>query len=120
MGHINGIDHVQVAMPVGAEELARSFYGDILGLTEIEKPAVLSGRGGAWFACGTSQIHLGADEDFEPAKKAHPALKVSDFNVFIAALGDLGISVNLEETVSGHLRATIHDPFGNRVELIAQ
>ena len=71
-----GIDHVQMAMPNGAEDRARRFYGAVLGMPEIPKPQALAGRGGCWFAAGTAEVHLGVEEDFRPAKKAHPALVV--------------------------------------------
>lgn len=119
MGYITGIDHVQLAMPVGAEELARQFYSGVLGLDEIAKPAMLAVRGGAWFACGASQLHLGADSAFVAAKKAHPALIVTDFAAFAAHLQARGVTVQDEPEVAGRRRATIADPFGNRVELIA-
>ena len=75
---VYGIDHVQLAMPAGGEALARRFYGEVLGLTEIPKPANLAARGGAWFECGPLQLHLGVEADFRPAKRAHPALLVTD------------------------------------------
>lgn len=78
------IDHVQVAAPAGCEPEARRFYGGLLGLPEIEKPAPLAGRGGAWFACGPQELHVGVAEDFAPARKAHPALRVEP-----TALGSL-------------------------------
>ncbi len=119
MHYITGIDHVQLAMPVGAERLARQFYGDVLGLAEIPKPAPLSLRGGAWFQCGPVQLHLGADPEFLPAKKAHPALVVAQFAAFCALLEGQGVALVPEESVGGRLRATLFDPFGNRLELIA-
>jgi catechol 2,3-dioxygenase-like lactoylglutathione lyase family enzyme len=119
MGHITGIDHVQLAMPAGAEEQARQFYSGVLELPEIEKPAVLAVRGGAWFQCGPVQLHLGADPAFLAAKKAHPALVVDGFADFCALLASRGVLVTPEETVGGRLRAGIADPFGNRIELIA-
>lgn len=119
MGNITGIDHVQLAMPVGAEEAARAFYSGVLGLPEIEKPAVLAVRGGAWFRCGPVQLHLGADAAFQAARKAHPALVVDGFEEFVAALARQGVDIRPEDTVGGRLRATLHDPFGNRIELIA-
>ena len=119
MGTITGIDHVQLSMPVGAEELARQFYHGMLGLSEIVKPASLALRGGAWFECGAAQLHLGADLDFQAAKKAHPALVVVDFALFCALLEERGVTVTPKETVAGRLRATLFDPFGNRLELIA-
>lgn len=119
MSYISGIDHVQIAMPVGAEALARQFYHGVLGLPEIPKPAVLAVRGGVWFQCGSVQIHLGADPDFQAAKKAHPALVVSDFPALSDALARHGVAVHPEEVVGGRQRANVFDPFGNRVELIA-
>ena len=67
------IDHVQLAMPAGEEETARRFYRDLLGMAEIPKPPELAKRGGCWFESGTVQIHLGVEQDFRPAQKAHPA-----------------------------------------------
>jgi catechol 2,3-dioxygenase-like lactoylglutathione lyase family enzyme len=119
MEHITGIDHVQLAMPVGAEALARQFYSGVLGLAEVAKPAVLAVRGGAWFQCGPAQLHLGADPSFQAAKKAHPALVVADFDAYCAILEGRGLDLKLEEPVGGRARATLFDPFGNRLELIA-
>jgi catechol 2,3-dioxygenase-like lactoylglutathione lyase family enzyme len=120
MAHITGIDHVQMAMPVGAEDIARAFYSGILGLAEIPKPAVLAVRGGVWFACGGAQLHLGADPEFQAARKAHPALVVTDYPAFAARLSEHGVTFKLEDVVAGRARATLADPFGNRLELIAQ
>lgn len=118
MTHIAGIDHVQLAMPVGGEDIARGFYTGVLELAEIEKPAILAVRGGAWFQCGAAQLHLGADPDFMAAKKAHPALLVRDFAAFARQLSAKGVELKAEDSVGGRRRATIFDPFGNRVELI--
>jgi catechol 2,3-dioxygenase-like lactoylglutathione lyase family enzyme len=119
MVFITGLDHVQVAMPPGAEDLARAFYSGVLGLAEIPKPAVLAVRGGVWFQCGSVQLHLGADPEFQPARKAHPALVTGDYSALMAHLDAHGIAASQEDPVNGRLRATIADPFGNRVELIA-
>lgn len=73
-----GLDHVQVAAPRGCEAEARRFYGTILGLVEVEKPETLRGRGGVWFRCGEQQLHVGVDDAFAPARKAHPAFCVAD------------------------------------------
>ena len=73
------IDHFQLAMPAGEEGTARSFFRDLLGMTEIPKPTELAKRGGCWFQSGTVQIHIGADKDFHPATKAHPALRCRDY-----------------------------------------
>jgi len=105
---ITGIDHVQVAAPPGCEAEARRFYGELLGLPEIEKPEELKPRGGVWFKCGDSgqQLHIGVTENFTPASKAHPAFTVT-------ALGDM----NLPLTWDGP-RCYLSDPWGNRIELV--
>ena len=119
MAYITGIDHVQLAMPVGAEDIARQFYSGVLGLAEIPKPAPLALRGGVWFQCGGMQLHLGADPEFQAARKAHPALVVADLASFAAHLTGHGVALKSEDEVAGRARATLADPFGNRVELIA-
>jgi catechol 2,3-dioxygenase-like lactoylglutathione lyase family enzyme len=80
-----GLDHVQVAAPAGCEQVARRFYGELLGLDEVAKPASLAAAGGVWFACGAQGLHVGVAEDFAPAAKAHPGLRVAD----TAALDEL-------------------------------
>lgn len=72
-----GIDHVQLAAPPGCENEARAFYGNVLGWPELAKPANLLARGGVWFRCGSHEVHIGVQEDFRPAKKAHPGFAVS-------------------------------------------
>lgn len=113
------IDHVQLAMPAGGEELARRFYRDLLRMEEIAKPSELANRGGAWFQSGGVQIHLGVEEVFRPAKKAHPALRCRDYDALLAKLGAAGILVRKDSSIPGVSRCQIEDCFGNRIELIA-
>jgi catechol 2,3-dioxygenase-like lactoylglutathione lyase family enzyme len=112
-------DHVQLAMPPGEEERARAFYLGVLGMTELEKPDDLKKRGGAWFASGALQLHLGVEADFRPALKAHPALRCADFDELTARLRSNGIEVRVESFEDGVRHGYIADPFGNRIELIA-
>ena len=117
---VYGIDHVQLAIPVGGEALARQFYGELLGLAEISKPPNLAARGGAWFQCGSLQLHLGVESDFRPARKAHPGLLVSDLASLIKSLTTAGFEIRYDsEPVEGFDRAFVSDPFGNRIELLA-
>jgi catechol 2,3-dioxygenase-like lactoylglutathione lyase family enzyme len=114
---ITGIDHVQVAMPRGLEDEARAFYMGLLGMTEDPKPPVLAARGGCWFRSGAAVVHLGVEEPFTPARKAHPALLVEDLDAVEATLAAAGHScVRADSEVPGVLRFYSHDPFGNRVE----
>jgi catechol 2,3-dioxygenase-like lactoylglutathione lyase family enzyme len=113
------IAHVQLAMPKGAEDAARLFYRDLLGLIEIPKPPELAKRGGVWFQSGPVQIHLGVEADFHPAQKAHPALRCRDYPALTAKLRARGVPVHEDSSVPGVTRCHISDCFGNRIELIA-
>ena len=115
---ISGIDHVQLAMPAGGEPLARAFYSDVLGLPETPKPPHLAARGGCWFESGAVKVHLGVEADFRPALKAHPALIVRNLASMIAALKESGAEVIADEPLDGRDRVYVHDPFGNRLELL--
>ena len=116
---LTGIDHVQLAAPAGCEADARRFYGKALGLEEIEKPEGLRARGGVWFNCGDQQLHIGVEEGFSPARKAHPAFHVAGYDALLASLRQAGIEVTEDEAIPGLRRSYIHDPFGNRIELVA-
>ena len=113
------LDHVQLAIPPGSEDAARRFYRDLLGMIEIPKPPELAKRGGAWFASGSVQLHLGVQPDFHPARKAHPALLCRDYDALLNGLRAAGISVQPDNNIPGVRRCHIHDPFGNRIELVA-
>jgi hypothetical protein len=113
---------VQVAAPPGCEEQARAFYGDVLGLPELEKPEVLATRGGCWFACGRQQLHVGVSDAFTPAAKAHPALSVRDaetLEVLLAELAAAGYATRRDVELPGLARGFVDDPWGNRIELVA-
>lgn len=116
---ILGLDHMQIAIPVGSESEAIAFYGELLGLVQLPKPAEMAGRGGAWFQAGAMQIHLGADPSFTPATKAHPALIVSGLEALVASLQAAGHEVRPGTTVDGVTQTFTDDPFGNRIELVA-
>src|SRR5690349_8935738 len=112
------IDHVQLAMPAGGEDEAQGFYRDLLGMVEVPKPPELAKHGGCWFESGSVQIHLGVEQGFRAAKKAHPALRCADYAALTAALRRAGVSVSEPDDIPGVRRGHIFDPFGNRIELI--
>jgi catechol 2,3-dioxygenase-like lactoylglutathione lyase family enzyme len=111
------LDHVQVAMPPGGEEAARRFYAGLLGLAEIAKPDALQASGGVWFEPG---LHLGVESSFRPARKAHPGLRVADLDGVAARLQAAGADLEWDERRPGVRRFYTHDPFGNRLELLAR
>jgi len=112
------IDHVQLAMPKGEEQAARRFYQDLLGMKELTKPPELAQRSGCWFESGNVQIHLGVEEDFRSAKKAHPALRCSNYAELTSRLRQAGIEILPDNALPKTTRCFIHDCFGNRIALI--
>jgi catechol 2,3-dioxygenase-like lactoylglutathione lyase family enzyme len=116
---ITGLDHVQLAIPAGGEPDARRFYGNLLGLEELAKPTALAGRGGCWFSGEGLDLHLGVEEPFMPAGKAHVALLVADLPAMRARLEAAGVTLTDDEADIGVIRCYALDPFGNRLELIA-
>jgi catechol 2,3-dioxygenase-like lactoylglutathione lyase family enzyme len=114
---IVGIDHIQLAMPAGREDEARTFYAGLLGIPERRKPAALAERGGVWFESDTVKLHLGVEADFRPARKAHPALLVRDLAALVGRLAQAGIKA-VDDELAGYYRVYVSDPFGNRLELM--
>ena len=115
---VRRIDHILIAMPAGREEEARAFYQGMLGLTEKPKPSQLEARGGCWFESGAVTVHLGVDKNFVAAGKAHPAFIVDGLADMVSRLKQAGYRVTEDEPLPGCDRRHVHDPFGNRIELI--
>ena len=113
---VTGIDHVQVAAPAGCEARARAFYGGLLGLEELPKPAELAARGGCWFRAGGQELHVGVADPFVPARKAHPGLVATDLDELAARLRAAGVAVTDDDAIPGAKRFHTEDPFGNRLE----
>jgi catechol 2,3-dioxygenase-like lactoylglutathione lyase family enzyme len=115
------LHHVQVSCPAGGEDAARRFYGEGLGLPEVAKPPVLAARGGCWFRGDGVEVHVGVEQGFQPARKAHPAFLVDDIDEVAVRLEGLGFTVDRteEHTFPGHRRFHTADGNGNRVELLA-
>jgi catechol 2,3-dioxygenase-like lactoylglutathione lyase family enzyme len=112
------VDHVQLAAPPGSEDRLRAYYVDVLGMTEIPKPPVLAARGGCWFRAGAVELHLGIENDFRPAKKAHPGLEVTDIAAYAARLEAHGATVRWDSALPGRRRFYSYDPVGNRLEFL--
>jgi catechol 2,3-dioxygenase-like lactoylglutathione lyase family enzyme len=111
------LDHVQICIPPGAEDAARAFYGQLLGLREIEKPDALKGRGGLWFEIADIQLHVGV-EDGTAKSKRHPAFEVERVEAVRQFLEANGVRTRDEPQLANVRRFSFFDPFGNRVELL--
>jgi hypothetical protein len=117
-GHELTLDHLQLAIPADGEAACRAFWGGALGLTELPKPAALTGRGGVWFQAGALELHFGVDLAFIPAAKAHPGFVTSDITGLANRLKAGGHSVTWDDAIPGTTRFFTLDPFGNRLEFI--
>lgn len=113
-----GLDHVQIAIPAGAEAAARAFYAGVLRLEEIPKPESLLATGGAWFQVGSAELHLGIEADFRPARKAHPGMQVTDVDEVATACTAAGLEIQWDDRYPGVRRFYVADPFGNRLEIL--
>jgi hypothetical protein len=116
------LDHVQIAAPPGCEHDAREFFGVLLGMTEIPKPPALAGRGGVWFRSGSLQLHIGVEDGFAPARKAHPAFSVPDdaLDALFERLSLAGVDVVWDDALAPLRRFYAADPWGNRIELLGR
>lgn len=112
------LHHVQLAIPAGGEDACRAFWGGVLGMAELEKPPVLAARGGCWFRGGALEVHLGVEEPFAPARKAHPGIRVQGLRALAAGLAAAGHEVVWDDDFPGHDRCYSADPFGNRLEFL--
>jgi catechol 2,3-dioxygenase-like lactoylglutathione lyase family enzyme len=116
------LDHVQIAAPSGGEPQARAFFGGLLGLAEIAKPETMRADGGVWFALAGAELHIGIDRHFAPARKAHPAIRVTaaELDALAERMVAAGVPVQWDERLPGARRFYTEDPFGNRVELLSR
>lgn len=114
-----GLHHVQLAIPAGSEDECRRFYVTVLGMTELAKPPVLAARGGLWVRADNLEIHLGVEQDFRPARKAHPGILVGDLDGLAKRLEAHDIEVTWDENFPGHRRFYAFDNLGNRLEFLS-
>lgn len=115
---LTAVDHVQLAAPPGSEERLRAYYADVLGMTEVPKPATLAARGGCWFEAAAVRLHLGVEDGFRPSGKAHPGLLVTGIEAYAARLAAHGAPVTWDDNLPGHKRFYSEDPVGNRLEFL--
>ena len=117
---IIGLHHAQITIPKGAEAEGKAFYCELLGLSEIDKPEALQGRGGFWLSVGRQEVHVGTEDGFDRlATKAHLAYQVEDIRYWRERLEASGVEILEAVPIPGYDRFEFRDPFGNRVEMIS-
>ena len=114
-GRLTAVDHVNLSMPRGGEEIADGFYRDLFGLTIRDKAPDADGR---WSVGEGFEVHLGAVETFLPQERSHPAFRVDDLDSLAARLTAEGLPFHPEYLEGRVVRTFTADPFGNRIELI--
>ena len=112
------LHHVQLAIPPGSEDECRKFYCTLLGWKELPKPAQLAARGGLWLSAGEVELHLGVEQDFRPARKAHPAFLVAGIEKIAASLEDLEFEISWDDSIPAFKRFFVFDAVGNRLEFM--
>jgi catechol 2,3-dioxygenase-like lactoylglutathione lyase family enzyme len=113
-----GLHHVQLALPPGGEDVCRAFYVGVLGMTEVQKPPVLAGRGGLWVRSDDLELHLGVEAGFRPQRKAHPGIVVADLDAVAERLVRHDRPVTWDDDFPGMRRLYTEDDHGNRLEFL--
>ncbi len=115
------IDHVQITVPRAREREARRFYGEVLGLRELQRPTTVPAAGLCFDVGDSTQLHLILMENpFRPPLGDHFALVVDDLEAFKERLAGHSVSYNTSPVQDGHERIFVHDPFGNKMEFISR
>lgn len=115
---IQGLDHLQLSIPAGRLHEALAFYVDVMGFTQVPKPPELRSDGGAWLRQGGVEVHLGEESPFSTDGRAHPAFSVADMDAVLKPVLARGIPCRFDRGPNGYRRASVFDPFGNRIELM--
>lgn len=111
-----------VSLDVSDVEISKAFYGELLGLPEIERPDI--GLPGVWYQAGPVQLHLiqvpaGADVG-RPASTPtplanHVAFEIEDCDTVRLELERAGYEVI---ALAKSRQLFVADPDGNMVEFI--
>ena len=106
-----------VNLSVDDVDLARAFYGDVLGLEPAPRPAD-AGRAGCWFRLGDVELHLSEEQGADnAASKRHVAFEVADLDGARAHLEAAGVAIDDGRQLPGARRFFVRDPAGNRLEI---
>lgn len=119
-GAVLGLHHASLV--IADSRQAASFYGDLLGLTQVARPDL--GFPGLWYDLGGGQtLHLlqvpnpdPAARGVRPGRDRHLALRVGRVEPVLRRLEAAGVAV--ERSRSGRPAAFVRDPDGNAIELI--
>jgi catechol 2,3-dioxygenase-like lactoylglutathione lyase family enzyme len=117
---VTQLHHVNVTVPAELEQAAKDFYGSVLGLNQVPKPAAAR-QNGAWYQIGDNQLHLSVEEETNDLSSRHVCFRVSDLAEAEKRLRDAGVEIVSDpRPVPGTSRFYVRDPGGNQLEIVQQ
>lgn len=113
------LHHVNVTVPSKLEAATKDFYGEVLGLEQVPKPAAAR-QSGAWYQIGANQLHLSVeDEEIGPLSSRHICFAVSDLGASEKRFRDAGVEIIPDpRPVPSMQRFYVRDPGGNQLEIV--
>jgi catechol 2,3-dioxygenase-like lactoylglutathione lyase family enzyme len=114
---VRTLDHVNVTAPEALESEVVSWYREVLGLEQLDKPSGTRRERGGWFKAGDRELHISIDPP-GPSPQAHFALTVDDYAAALEHLRAAGCHIEPAGPIPGRQRFFIRDPAGNRLEII--
>ena len=117
---VTALHHVNVTVPADREAAAKHFYGSILGLEQIPKPAT-SRQSGAWYLIGQTQLHLSIEDEITSSSSRHVCFTVSDLADAERRFRQADIQIIADPRPNPATpRFYVRDPGGNQLEIAQQ
>jgi len=115
---VTALHHVNVTVSAELEAAAKDFYGSVLGLQQVPKPAA-SRQNGAWYQVGPNQLHLSIEDQADNAASSrHVCLTVDDLSAAEKKFREAGVQIISDpRPVPGSPRFYVRDPGGNQLEI---
>ncbi len=118
---VTALHHVNVTVPAELETATKHFYGSLLGLTQVPKPAAAR-QSGAWYQIGNNQLHLSVEaEERGLLSSRHICFNVSSLAETEQRFRDAGVEIIPDpRPIPGTERFYVRDPGGNQLEIVQQ
>ena len=117
---VNALHHVNVTVPAEQEAAAKNFYGSVLGLKQVPKPAAAR-QSGAWYQIGLNQLHLSVDDEPTSISSRHVCFTVDDLAETEKRFRDANVEIIPDpRAIPGTQRFYVRDPGGNQLEIVQQ
>ena len=114
---ITALHHVNVTVSAALENAAKQFYGSVLGLKQIAKPAT-SRQSGAWYEIGNAQLHLSVEDEEPLLSSRHVCFTVSDLAKAEQKFREAGVEIVADPRPNPDTpRFYVRDPGGNQLEI---